>query len=121
MIEEEKQDLEQLIDDAKEYIETRSEISKLKAIDKGSKMAGNVASGLLLVILLFAILAFVSIGVAYALSEWIGRAYSGFLIVAGLYLILFILLALNKERWIENPVTNSIIRNFFKEHEKDWK
>jgi len=26
---------------------------------------------------------------------------------------------LNKERWIENPVTNSIIRNFFKEHEKD--
>ncbi|MBK7850439.1 MAG: phage holin family protein [Bacteroidetes bacterium] len=119
MLNEEKQEIEELVDSAKEYIETRSEISKLKAIDKGSKMAGSMASGIILMVLFFAILAFVSIAVAFALSEWIGRAFSGFLIVAGFYLLVFVLLALNKERWIENPVTNSIIRNFFKDHEKD--
>lgn len=115
----EKQDIEEIVDAAKEYIETRSEISKLKAIDKGSKVAGSVASGIILLLLFFAILTFMSIALAYALSEWIGRAYSGFLLVGLFYLLVFILLAVNKSRWIELPVTNSIIRNFFKDHEKD--
>lgn len=118
MLEEEKHDIEQIVDSAKEYIETRSEISKLKAIDKGSKMAGSMASGIILLIIAFGILVFISISIAFALSEWIGRAYAGFLIVAGFYVLLFILLAIFKKSWIENPVSTAVIRSFFKDHEK---
>lgn len=110
---EEKPDLEQIVDEVKEYVETRSKISKLKAIDQGSKMAGSMVSGFIIVLIVLGLIAFLSVSAAFALSEWIGRAYSGFLIVAGFYFVLLILLALYKKRWIENPVTNAFIRNFF--------
>ena len=122
MLEEEKEDLEQLVDGVKEYIETRSELSKLKAVEKSSKMAGSIASSLILLLLALAILAFVSIAGAFALSEWIGRAYAGFLIVGGIYFVLLLILLLKKKAWIENPVTDAMIRNFFNNsgaHEKN--
>jgi hypothetical protein len=106
-------DLEQFIDSVQDYIHTRSELSKLQAIEKSSKMAGGMTVGLILFFISVIVLLFISVAGAYAISEWIGKAYAGFLIVGGFYLLLGILFFLNQDAWIRTPMMNNIIRNFF--------
>ena len=110
---EETPNLEQLIDSVQDYIHTRSELSKLQAVEKSSKMAGGLTVGLILFLITVIGLLFMSVAGAYAISEWIGKAYSGFLIVGGFYLLLGILIFMNQDSWIRKPMMNNIIRNFF--------
>jgi hypothetical protein len=44
------------------------------------------------------------------LSDWIGKPYSGFLIVAGFYLILGIIVWITRGKFIRYPVMNAIIK-----------
>ncbi|WP_207514873.1 phage holin family protein [Longitalea luteola] len=108
--------IEGLSDHVKEYINTRVEITKLRIAEKTSLVIGNfIAVGIIALLFLF-VLVFGSIAGAWALSEWIGQPYSGFLIVAGIYLLLGIIVWVARGRLIRFPVMNAIIRML---HKKD--
>ncbi|MCC7232900.1 MAG: phage holin family protein [Bacteroidia bacterium] len=113
-MESENNSLNRLAASVQEYIETRAEIVRLSAVEKSSRMAASLVSMLVFVILLSLVLVFLSIALAYGLSEWIGRAYSGFLIVGGMYLLTALVLFLNREKWLKAPVMNQMIRNLLK-------
>lgn len=105
----EKEKINSLKDQVKEYVQTRIDIATLTAVKGGSKAAGNVALYLLLSILGFFFLLFASIALAFAISEWLDHRIAGFLIVAGIYLVAGILFFAFKSKLILEPLANAII------------
>lgn len=116
-MEEEKNNFDNLFEDAKDYIEKKIELSKLQAIDKGSEIAGSATVGLLLLLFFTMVFFFSSIALAFYLAEVTGKNYLGFLSVAGIYLVIAIIVYLARESWIHTPMTNLFIRKMLKEDE----
>lgn len=110
-----KTHVENLVTRTREYINTKIDILKLTAVDKGSGAISSAAVYLGLAVISLFFLMMISIGAALAISEAIGNSYSGFLIVAGVYLLLGILLYVMRDKWVKTPIVNAIVKSFFKE------
>lgn len=110
---------EELIDSVKEYVNTRIESVKLSAAEKGSKIMANVIAGIIVAVILFLFIIFVGIALSFALAEWTGKTWLGFLIVAGLYLLIGIVIWAAREKLIRLPVMNALIKQLFSRDEED--
>jgi hypothetical protein len=55
-------------------------------------------------------LMFISIGGAWYLGEYLQSPSIGFLSVAGFYLLITIILYVNREKWIKLPIINAILK-----------
>jgi len=106
--------VEDLIDDAKEYVNVRVDEAKLTVAEKTSKAISVVIAGAVVSVVFLISLLFFSASASYALGNWLGGAWLGFLIVGGLYLLTALLVLAMKERWIRLPVMNALIRQLFK-------
>jgi hypothetical protein len=101
---------EGLTDHVKEYVNTTIELAKLQIAEKTSKVVSQVIAVTIVALLFLLFLIFGSIAGAWALSNWIGKPYSGFLIVAGIYLLLGIIIWVGRGRLLRFPIMNAIIR-----------
>lgn len=111
-----KQEISDLIDKTKEYVNVRADILKLTAAEKTSKaIAAAVVGSILLVCGLFALL-FLSFFAGYYISEKMGNPAIGFLIVALFYIIVGLLIFFTKANMIEKPIINSVVKSFFKQN-----
>src|SRR5689334_10689360 len=97
-----------------DYLKTREELAKLIAAEKSSVIAGTLFSSFILVLIFSIVFLFLSFSAAYFIAELTGKVYLGFICMTGFYLIAGILFYTNRQRWLKNPVTNSVIKNFFK-------
>ncbi len=114
-MEEQEVDPQNIIEKIKEYIHIRTELSVLSAVDKGSQLfAGLLTDGLVLILMVLAGL-FGSFALGFYLSEVLNNTYGGFLIVAGIYLILALVLNSIKEKYLEKQIINMVIKKFFKD------
>lgn len=111
--------LEGLLGYAKEYINTQIDVLKLTAAEKISFVLAGIIAGAIAALVFILVIVFGSFAAAYALSEWIGLSYAGFLIVAVIYLLIGIIVWATKDRLIRIPIMNSIIRQLFKTPNKD--
>jgi hypothetical protein len=109
---------EELADHIKEYVNNRIAAVKLQAAERSSKVLSDVLALIFLAAILFVFVIFLSMAAAYALSAWIGESYAGFLIVAGIWLIIALLVWMNKEGILRIPIMNKMIAEMFR-HEKD--
>ena len=100
----------------KDYINTKIEITKLRLAEKTSQVVGNVIAILIVAVLFLFVVVFGSLAGAWALSDMIGKPYAGFLIVAGFYLLLGIIVWVARGRLIRFPVMNALIKML---HKKD--
>ncbi len=116
---EEQNNYEKFFEDAKDYLETKVELTKLQAVDKGSDLIASTAVGILLLVFFTMVFLFGSLALAFYISEISGKAYTGFMCLAGLYLILGIIVYLGRESWIKKPITNLFISKILKEDEED--
>lgn len=98
----------------KEYVNIRVDVIKLSAAEKTSLVISNLVAGAIVAVVFLFFLVFASIAGALALSAWTGKPYSGFLIVAGIYLVAGLIVWRSKERLIRVPVMNNIIHQLFK-------
>jgi hypothetical protein len=117
-IESEKTHVENLLTHTREYINTKIDIIKLTAVDKGSSAISSAAVYLGLAVISLFFLMMLSIGAALAISAALDSSYAGFLIVAGIYLLLGILLYVMQDKWVKTPIVNAIIKSFFREGDK---
>ena len=108
--------VEELTDHVKDYITTKVEITKLRFAEKTSLTIGNIIAAFVVAVLFLFVLLFGSIAGAWALSDWIGKNYAGFLIVTGFYLLVAIIVWFARNRLIRFPVMNAIIKML---HKKD--
>lgn len=112
-----EQEAGELLDHIKDYVETRSELTRLTVLDKASQAAGAAMGGFIIGFLYFLFFIFAGFAIAYLIAEYTGHTYVGFTSVAGFYLLAGILIAWKKQEWIQKPLSDKIIRNYFEENE----
>ena len=103
-----------LMENIGDYIETRIELMKLKAIDKVSGIISSLVSVLLISIMLIFAIAILNIGLAIWIGNLLGGVAYGFFAVGGFYLLIALLLIAFKSKWLKAPIANSIIKSTLK-------
>jgi lipopolysaccharide export LptBFGC system permease protein LptF len=93
----------------KEYAETRYEIYRLKGIRTVSKTAGFLGWIIISLFLLFLVVIFGGMTLAYWLSNVFGSTVMGFGITTLFLLVVFVLLAVFRKQFFINPVISTII------------
>lgn len=111
------EDLQENIDDiqknAKAYVETSIAYYKLWGFKVAMKSTTLALKFILIAICMMIVLLFLSIAAALAIGELTGSYVIGFLIVAGVYLILAILLFMVKDKIVEGPILEKFSEIFF--------
>lgn len=97
----------------KTYIDERALLLKMQAVEKTSKLVAVLFTTLILALLGFFILFFLSIMLGYYFASLTNSLYAGFGIVAGLYLIIFIAILLLRKNVIEKYIINTVIATIF--------
>ncbi len=102
--------IEPLLERVEQYSKTSLELLKLKSIDKTADIASSLFSRLILVIVLAFFTFTLNIGLALWLGELLGKDYLGFIVVAGFYgLVSIIVYYIHPS--IKSKFSNSIITN----------
>lgn len=111
--------IEELFIHLKEYIDNRIAYTKLSAAEKSSKIFANLIAILISILILFFFIVFLSVALAFALAKLTGEYYWGFLIVAGIYLLIGLIVWAAKEKLLRLPIMNTILKQLFKEEPED--
>jgi hypothetical protein len=101
--------LGEVADHFKTYIQTLTDLYTLKAVDKSSSAFASLIVSGLVALLIILVLVLASIGGAFYLNRIIGNSFSGFFIVAALYILLAIVLYFSKNKWIRKLISNKIV------------
>jgi len=102
-----------LKENVSEYIETKVDLIKLKAIDKGASVLSGIVVGAATALLALFILVFLSFAAAFAIAELTGKNSLGFLAIAGFYIIVAVLLFILKEKIVTMPIVNALLNKFY--------
>ena len=114
VIEERKELIEDLFEKAEEYVKTNIQLAKLKATDKVADIVGSIVTQIAIVILGFFFLLMLNIGIAFWIGSALGQTHLGFLIVAGFYALISLLIFIFRKTIIKTPISNSIVSQFLK-------
>ncbi|MEX8547635.1 MAG: phage holin family protein [Mucilaginibacter sp.] len=107
-----------IIEQIKEFIETKIRLYKYIAIDKTTTIASSVIAYAIIAVLGLFILMFATITLALALGSLIGSYWAGFGIVTLIFIILAVLVLVLKAKYIEAPLIEFFISKFFKDNSK---
>jgi hypothetical protein len=102
-----------LIDQLKEYAETRIKLAKYKAIDSGSSIIASIITDVVVIISMVFAFVFASFTLAFYLADVFNSPWKGFGCVAIIYLLIAVLFKFNKAA-LEKPIGNKFIQKFFK-------
>ena len=102
-----------IIDQLKEYAETRIKLAKYQAIEGGSSIAASIVADLVTVVCALFALSFASFTLAFFLADVLHSYWAGFGCVTLLYVIIAII-AKSSKKTIQVPFANAMIRKAFK-------
>jgi hypothetical protein len=113
--------VEELAEHVKEYVNNRIAGVKLSTAEKSSAVIANIMARLIITVVFVFFIAFASVAAAYLLAKLTGELYWGFLIVAGIYLLIALVVWGLRERILRMPIMNSMLQQLFKndDDEKD--
>jgi uncharacterized protein YqhQ len=97
------ENIAQLIEVLKHYLELEGEYAKLTLIDKVVRLGTAIALAIIFIILALAVFMFFWIGIAFWLSHLIGLT-AAFLFVSAAHLVLLLLFFIFRKSWIERPL-----------------
>ncbi len=109
----------ELKDDVSAYAELKLELIKLNTYERIGKVIAILSYGLLLSALILITILFAMLTLGFLLSKWLDSTTIGFGIVAALYLILVVLVILNKNRIRLNVINIIISALNSNDHKKD--
>ncbi len=89
---------------------TSFELAKLKALDKTADVVSSFVPQFIVMLLIASFTIFFNLGVAFWLGEILGGIYWGFLVVAGFYGFVAILVYLFMRKWLKRVVGDYIIK-----------
>ena len=100
--------LENIMEQANNYVETRFQLFKLRSIDKSSQVVSSLASGLIVLIIILGAVMLLSIGLSLWIGELLGRSYYGFFVVGGFYLLAGLIVTASKKS-VKETIADSFI------------
>lgn len=126
MQENKEKGIEDLYEDAKIYIDTRVEYTRLYLVEKISKVFADVVTNATVILCFILAFLFGTITLALFLSDVLGSYARGFGCVSLIYVILALIVYFAKEKYIEKAIINFTIKNYFnkladKDEEDDQK
>lgn len=113
-IEERKELIEDLFEKTEAYIKTNIELAKAKAAGKLGDIAGSIVTQLAVALFGYLFLLMLSVGAAIWIGDLLNGIYLGFMIMAGFYALLTLLVIVFKKSLIKNPIGNAILTQFMK-------
>lgn len=108
-----------IIDDAKEYVDTRIEHLRLVALEKSTKLMADIITQVAVVGSALLAFLFGSITLAYYLAEVLGSFARGFGCVALLYLLIAVIVYFIKDKYIESGLIDFMIRKYLKKRKEE--
>lgn len=118
---EEFKKIESLLEQLKEYANTRVAQFKFSVAQKLSNTISDLVAALLAGLVFLIFLFFGSIAAAIAIGDLLGKLWLGFLVIAGVYLLAGIIIWKVKDRIIHIPLMNSLIKKLFTNDSGDEK
>ena len=112
-LEEISENLEEIQENTKAYLDKSMAYYKLWGFKVAMKSTTLALKFFLIAICLMIVLLFVSIAGALSLGQILGSYTFGFLIIAGIYLVLAMLLFLIKDKIVEGPILEKFSEIFF--------
>ena len=106
--------IETLIKQSGEYLDTKIELTKLKAINTSSDVLSNMVYLIVKIGIIFLFIGFVSVALAILIGKTLGEYYYGFLIAGGFYLLVLLIIYTQRKNWIKRPIANSLINKMLK-------
>jgi hypothetical protein len=107
-------DIDILLSDAGDFIETRTTLWKYKGIESLADVSGELVAGLAMIVFVSFVIIVFSIGFALLIGEWLGKSYYGFFIMGGFYSIIAMVIYARRGRWLKDPFSNMLIRKILK-------
>jgi hypothetical protein len=109
-----KKDLELLFEKAADYIETKFNLLKLQAVDKTADVVSSLVC-ILVIVLIFSVVFFIlNIGLALWIGSLLSKAYYGFFIIAGFYIIVGLIIYFIRSKFLKAGISNLIIKKLLK-------
>ncbi len=105
--------IEDLYEDAKSYLDTRVEYTRLYLVEKISKIFADIVTNAVVAICFMLAFLFGTFTLALFLSDLLGSYTRGFGCVAIIYVFLALIVYYTKEKYIEKAIINFTIRNYF--------
>ncbi len=119
MLKQEFNKAEELAMQLKAYINTEIELVKLTLAEKLSKLLSNFIALIFVGVIFFLFILFTSLSLAYLIGEWTGKIWIGFLMVAVIYFLMGIITWLTREKLLQVPIMNAIIRQLFSKDQQE--
>lgn len=110
---------EKIFERVEQYAKTNIEILELKMVSKSADVFSTLTSVIALIVVVTIFFVVVSIGLSFYIGRYLPQDYYGFFIISGVYLLIFLLLYLNKNRWLKVPFKNLIISLLLSKDEDD--
>lgn len=107
--------MKNLLDSAEDYVKTSFELIKLKAFDKATDKISVAISRATAVFGFFMFVILGSVALGLWVGSLIGKAWAGFLIVAGFYGLIGVILFFFTHNWFKKMIGNAIIKQAFKD------
>ncbi len=95
--------ISQLVETLKHYAKLQSEYARLDVVEKTVRLMTVVTMTVIVALIIILMFIYLSFAAATALAPHVGEA-CGYLIVAGGYFVLLLLLLTFRKQWIEKPL-----------------
>ncbi len=106
--------IEKLVASVSDVAETKAELLKLRAAGKISTSLSTFVAIIMTVVFGGVALSIVSFGFAYLIGSKLDNLSYGFFIIGGFYALVGLLVFINREKWIQVPVSNLFIDKIIK-------
>lgn len=106
--------MEKISNELKEYAEVNFQLLKLQTIEKTANLGADFLTTIYIGIIGFITIFFTSLWFASFISTYFNHQYLGYVIVSGVYSLLFISFILFKRRLLFVPFRNRFIRKLSK-------
>ncbi len=109
--------VEELADHVKEYVNNRMDSVKLSVAERSSAVLSAIIAMIVVMVVFVIFIVFTGIALAFVFARLTGEYYWGFLIVAGIYLLIGILVWTLRAKLLQLPIMNAILHQLFKDEE----
>jgi hypothetical protein len=102
--------VEELFQKVKDYADVRIDLFKLKTINKVSGSVSSFLTTIVITVIFCIVFLCITIGLALWIGDCIGKAYYGFFIVGGAYLIIGLVLYSLRGKLIKSYISQKLIK-----------
>ncbi|WP_421945461.1 phage holin family protein [Pedobacter sp.] len=113
MQENKEKSIEDIVDDAKGYLEARIEYTRLYLVEKVSKIFADLVTNTAVIVCFILAFLFGSVTLALFLSDVLGSFARGFGCVSLIYILLAVIVYATKDKYIEKAIINVAVRKYF--------